>query len=94
MKRNYFIDEIKHNDLISEKHKKTCKYLNYVEQLLILASPVTGCVLHSVFTSFPCVHVGLTSSAVQTKICAITARIKKYYPIMKKKKKKHDQLYC
>ena len=24
------LDEIKHNDLISEKYKKTCKYLNYV----------------------------------------------------------------
>ena len=36
--RNYILDEIKHNDLMSEKYKKTCKYLNYVEQLLILAS--------------------------------------------------------
>ena len=27
--RNYLIEEIKH-DLISEKHKKTCKYLNHV----------------------------------------------------------------
>ena len=23
--RNYLLDEIKHNDLIGEKHKKTCK---------------------------------------------------------------------
>ena len=27
--RNYLLDEIKQNDLISEKYKKTCKYLNY-----------------------------------------------------------------
>ena len=33
--RNYFLDEIKHNDLMSEKYKKTCKYLNYVEHLVI-----------------------------------------------------------
>ena len=33
--RNYFLDEIKHNDLMCENYKKTCKYLNYVEQLLI-----------------------------------------------------------
>ena len=26
--RNYLLDEIKHNDLISEKYKKTCNYLN------------------------------------------------------------------
>ena len=24
--RNYFLDEIKHNDVIREKYKKTCKY--------------------------------------------------------------------
>ena len=35
---NYLLEEIKHNDLISEKYKKTCKYLNYVEDLLILVS--------------------------------------------------------
>ena len=39
--RNYLLDEIKHNDLMSEKYKKTCKYLNYVEHLLILFSTVT-----------------------------------------------------
>ena len=39
--RNNLLDEIKHNDLISEKYKKTCKYLNYVEHLLILASTIT-----------------------------------------------------
>ena len=34
--RNFLLDEIKHNDLMSEKFKKTSKYLNYVEKLLIL----------------------------------------------------------
>ena len=42
--KNYLLDEIKHNDLMSGKYKKTCKYLNYVEHLLILVSTVTGCV--------------------------------------------------
>ena len=27
--RNYLLEEIKHN-LMSEKYKKTCKYLNYL----------------------------------------------------------------
>ena len=31
--RNYLFDEIKHNDLMSEKYKKACKHLNYVEHL-------------------------------------------------------------
>ena len=29
--RNYLLEEINHNDLVNEKYKKTCKYLNYVE---------------------------------------------------------------
>ena len=29
--RNYLLEEIKHNDLMSEKYKKTCKHLNYVD---------------------------------------------------------------
>ena len=39
--RNCFLEEIKYNELMSEKYKKTCKYLNYVEHLLILASTIT-----------------------------------------------------
>ena len=72
--------------------KKTCKYLNYVEQLLILASTVTGCVSISAFTSLVCVPVSITSPAVGLKFCAIIARIKKSKSIIKKKKKKHDKI--
>ena len=39
--RNYLLEETKHNELMSEKYKKSCKYLNYVEQLLILVSIAT-----------------------------------------------------
>ena len=84
-------EEIKHNDLMSGKYKKTSEYLNYVEHLLILVSTVTVCVSISAFTSLVCVPVGITSSAVATKICAIAAGIKKYNSIIKKKKK-HDKI--
>ena len=76
--RNYLLEEIKHNDLMSEKYKKTCKCLKYVEHLLILVSTLTGCVSISTFTSLVCVPVGIASSIVGIKICAITAGIKKY----------------
>ena len=74
-----------------EKYKKTCKYLHYVEQLVILASTVTSCVSISTFALLACVPVGVTSSAVGIKICAITKGIKKYKSIIKKKKK-HDKI--
>ena len=88
--RNYLLEEIKLNDLMSETYKKICKYLNYVEHLLILISAVTGCVSISGFASLFCVPVGIKSSAVGIKICAITSGIKKYHPIVKDKKK-HDK---
>ena len=69
---NYLLDEIKHNDLLSEKYKKTCKYLSCVEHLLILASAITGCVSISAFASLVCLSVDITSSAIGIKICAIS----------------------
>ena len=74
--RNYLLDEIKHNDLMSEKYKKTCKYLNYVEHLLILVSTIICCVSISAFASLVCVPVGITSSAVGLNIYAIIVGLK------------------
>ena len=90
--KNYLLDEIKSNDLMNEKYKKACKYLNYVEHLLILVSTVTGCVSISAFASLVCVPVGITSSAVGIKICAITTGNKMHKLIVKKKQKKHDKI--
>ena len=65
--RNYLLDKIKDNNLMSEKYKKTCKYLNYVEHLFILASTITGCVSVSTFASLNCISVGIISSALEIK---------------------------
>ena len=76
---------------MSEKYKKTCKYLIYIEHLLILVWTVTGCASISAFASLIAIAVGITTSSVGIKICAITAEIKKYKSIIKKKKKHHDK---
>ena len=68
------------------------KYLNYVEHLLILASTITGCVSISAFTSLVCVSVGNTSSAIEIKMFAITAGVKKYNSIINKKQKNHNRI--
>ena len=91
--RNYLLNAIKQNDLMSKKYKKTCKYLNYVEHLLILFSTVTGCVSISAFASLVAIPVGITSSTLRIKICTIIAAIKKYKSVIKKKKKKkHNKI--
>ena len=71
--------------------KKVCTTLNYIEHILILASTITGYVYISVFASLIGVTIGIASSAIGLKICAVAGGIKKYKSIIKKKKKKHDK---
>ena len=73
---------------MSEKYKKVCGVLNNIIHLLILFSTVTGCVFISAFACLFCIPVGITSSAMELKIFVITAGIKTYKSIIKKKRKK------
>ena len=77
---------------MSKKHKKVCTTLNYIEHFLILASTMTGCISISTFASLIGIPTGITSSEIGLKIYAVTAGIKKYKSIIKKKKKKHDKV--
>ena len=90
--RNYFLEETKQNELVSKKHKKVCATLNFIENFLILLSTITGCISISAFSSLIGIPIGITSSAIGFIICAITARIKNYKSIIKRKKKEHDKI--
>ena len=80
-------------ELICKSCKKTCKYLNYIDHLLVLVSTVTVSVSISTFASLACIPVGITSCVVGIKICAITAGIKKTKStIQKQKRNKHDNI--
>ena len=84
--RNYLLEEIKHDDLMSEKFEKTCKCWAFAFFSL------NSYWLHFNFcicliSCYSCI----TSSAVGIKLCAITSWIKKYKSI-KKKKKKNDKI--
>ena len=70
--RNYLTEEINRNELTSKNHKNVCTTLNYTEHFLILGSAITGCVSISSFTSLVGIPIGITSSAIGIKICAIT----------------------
>ena len=76
---------------MSKKHKNVCETLNYIEHFHILTSAVTGCISISAF-SLLVILIGITSSALGLKICAIAAGIKKDKSITKKKKKKRDKV--
>ena len=88
----YWLEEIKQNELMSRKRNKVCTTLSFIEHFLILAFTITGCISISAFASLLGIPIKITSSAIGLKICAITAGIKKYKSIIKKKKKKHDKI--
>ena len=77
---------------MSKKHKKVCTKINYNEHFLVLASAITGCVSISAFASLVGIPKGITSFVIGLKICAITAGIRNYKSIIKKKKKKHGKI--
>ena len=74
---------------MSKKPKNVCKTLRYIEQLLIIFSCVTGCVWLSAFASLISVSTGIASLALELKIYSITAEIKRFKSIIKKKQKKY-----
>ena len=71
---------------------KVCTTLNYIEHFLTLVSAVAVCVSISTFASLVDIFKGIMSSTIGLNICAIIARIKKYKSIIKKMKKKHDEM--
>ena len=73
---------------MGKKNKKVSTTLNYTEYFLILASAITECISISAFTSLIGIPIGIAIAAIGFKICAITARTKKYKSIIKKKKEK------
>ena len=60
--------------------------------MLTAVSMITGSVSISDFASLVGIPVRITSSTMGLKIWAITPGIKKYIPIIKKKKNKHDRI--
>ena len=50
------------------------------------------CISISAFAYLVSIQIGITSSAIELKICAVTTAIKKYKSIIKKKKKKHNKI--
>ena len=77
---------------MSKKHKKVCDVLDYIDHLLVVISKITSCVSISAFASLVGIPIGITSSVIEFKICAISAGIKNNKLIIKKKKKKHDRI--
>ena len=78
---------------MSKKHKRVFTTLNLrLEHLLNLVSTVTGCVSISAFVYLVGISIGIVNSAIELIICAITAGIKQYKWVIKKKKRNHVKI--
>ena len=66
--RNYSLEEIKQNELMSRQHKMVCTTLNYIGHLLLLASSITGYISVSALASLLVIPIGITNSALGIKI--------------------------
>ena len=65
--RNYLIEEINRNELMSKKYKKFCRVLNYIDHSLIVISTITGYVSISAFASLIGIPIGITSYTIGLK---------------------------
>ena len=65
--------------------------MNYINYLLVAIPTITGFASISAFVSLVRTPIGFLSFTIELKVWAITARIKKYKSIIKKKKK-HDKI--
>ena len=66
--------------------------MNYIDHSLVEIFTINGRVSISVFTFLVGIPIKIASSAIEFKICMITAGIKKYNSMIKKKKRKHDKI--
>ena len=94
--RNYLIEEIIQKWKLFKLFKmnwwaKSTRRFIKLYWTLILSSRITGCVSISAFVSLVGIPIGITISAIRLKICAISAVIKKYKSLIKKKKNKQDK---
>ena len=90
--KNYLIEEINQNELMSAKDKRVCRVLNYIKNTLIAIFTITCCVSISVFLFLVGIPMGIVSSTIGLKISVITAGSKKYKSIIKEKRKEHDKI--
>ena len=67
--RHFFLEEIKQNKLMNNKHKKACTTLIYIEHFVTIASTITGYILISAFASLIGIPIGMTDSEIGWKIC-------------------------
>ena len=74
-KKNRWNKKLFHWKNEAKSTKRVCTTLSYINHFLILASTITGYISISAFASWLGIPIGITSSAIGLKTCAIAAGI-------------------
>ena len=81
--------------MISNRNKKVCSTLNYIELFPTLFFAATGCISIPAFNYLGDNTTGIKSSTIGLNICATIAEVKKYESkINKKKERIMMKQYC
>ena len=83
--RNNLSNEIKHNELISKKHKKTCRNLKHLKQVFKFCFCSQWLCYDSTFASLLSISLRITSYVVGLKMCALPVGIKNHKSTVNKK---------
>ena len=78
--KNYFLEEIEQNGMVSRKHEKVCTTLNF----LISGSAINACISIAAIASLISIPIGITSSVIG--LLKSSAKTGKYKSILEKKK--------
>ena len=73
-------------EILLNWRNKSKLILNHIEHWLIFICTITGCVSISTFASLVGIPLWITSSAIGLKVSVITAGIKNYKSIIRKKR--------
>ena len=90
--RNYSVEEIEQNELLSKKHKGVCRALRYNEHSLFFSFVNYWMYFHFCFCCSSLYSYVNYEFCNKIETCVITAAVKTYTSIIKKIKKKHDEI--
>ena len=73
--------------LLKKQSRNVRTTVSYIDYFIIIVSAVTGYISIAGFVSFLSIAIGIMSSAIELKICTISAGIKKLSQLLRKKRR-------
>ena len=89
---DYFIAEIKENELMSKKFSKYISVFDYFDKSLIVLSVASGSVSIALFATVIGIAIGIASVSLSLAFSLCTGLVRKLLKATRDKKKKHNKI--